>query len=162
MLPLRLCEGPGDSAGAPGAEQQPRFVKDVGLLRRRCGARCAKAAGLLFSRCGPVVQRLWVCYADDARSVVQRLRACCSADARSVVQGLWACCAKAAGLLRSRCGAPCVWAAGFLLFIHIFDGPGPEKRPQIGRFVYGYIDFEKRYKLYPVEWTPKIWGTPLS
>ena len=81
------------SAGAPGAEQQPRFVMALGMLRRRCGARCAKAMGLLRRRCGP----------------------------------------------------RCVWVVSSLLFIHIFDGPGPEKRPQIGRFVYGYIDFEKRY-----------------
>ena len=78
QLSARAVQGPGDSAGAPGAEQQPRFVMALRMLRRRCGPRC-------------------------------------------------------------------VWVVSSLLFIHIFDGPGPEKRPQIGRFVYGHIDFEKRY-----------------
>ena len=35
QLPPGLCEGPGDSAGAPGAEQQPRFVKAMCLLCSR-------------------------------------------------------------------------------------------------------------------------------
>ena len=63
MLPPGLCEGPGDSAGVPGAEQQAR----------------------------------------------------------------------------------CVWIVRSLRFIHIFDGPAPENRPQIGQFVYGHVDPEKRY-----------------
>jgi len=31
QLPPGLCEEPGDSAGAPGAEQQARFVKAAGI-----------------------------------------------------------------------------------------------------------------------------------
>jgi len=76
QLPAGLCEGPGDRAGAPGAEQQPRFVKAMGLL-------CSK------------------------------------------------------------CEGPCVWTAVFLLFIHIFDLPGPENRPRICQFVYGHADTGK-------------------
>ena len=63
QLPPGLCEGPGDSAGVPGAEQQAR----------------------------------------------------------------------------------CVWIVRSLRFIHIFDGPAPENRPQIGQFVYGHVDPGKRY-----------------
>ncbi len=48
MLPPGLCEGPGDGAGAHGAEQQPLFVKAMGLLYRRCETPCVWAAGFLL------------------------------------------------------------------------------------------------------------------
>ena len=47
QLSARAVQGPGDSAGAPGAEQQPRFVMALRMLRRRCGPRCVWWSSLL-------------------------------------------------------------------------------------------------------------------